>query len=141
MYQVKLNGAFLCFFHKTEISCSFYSFPYTPHDNRTRLLYIFMPFQSWQNIKFTYLHQVVCWIHQVACWIHQVACWIHEVACWIHQVACWNIKLLCWIHQVALLNTYAVPNATKYQVYIFTSVANYNFVKLPSKLRKYPEIP
>jgi hypothetical protein len=31
------------------------------------------------------------------------------------------IKLLCWIHQVALLNTYAVPNATKYQVYIFTS--------------------
>ena len=85
-----------------------------------------MPFQTWQNIKFTYLHQVACWKHQVACWIHQVACWIHQVACWIHQVALLNtsscfveyIKLLCWIHQVALLNTYAVPNATKYQVYI-----------------------
>ena len=23
-----------CVFHKTEISCSLYSFPYTPHDNR-----------------------------------------------------------------------------------------------------------
>jgi hypothetical protein len=34
MSQVKLNGAFGGFFHKTEISCSLYSFPYTPHDNR-----------------------------------------------------------------------------------------------------------
>ena len=45
MSQVKLNGAFLYFFHKTEISCSFYSFPYTPHDNidsRLLTLYLFI---------------------------------------------------------------------------------------------------
>jgi hypothetical protein len=40
MSQVKLNEAFLGFFHKTDISCSLYSFPYTPHDNiESRILY------------------------------------------------------------------------------------------------------
>jgi hypothetical protein len=59
----------------------------------------YMPFQTWQNIKFTYLHQVACWIHQVACWIHQVACWIHQVAL-LNTSSCFveYIKLLCWIH-------------------------------------------
>jgi hypothetical protein len=32
MSQVKLNGAFLSFFHKMEISCSLYSFPQHCHD-------------------------------------------------------------------------------------------------------------